>query len=426
MLNTLLRDHTRQIASDTTERYRFSFSQLPEQAYLDYERHIEQVLDATLNRDIEDLTRSCRELVRINSTHNVPYVVLVSELNGIKNRLTSKLLAGDAKDEVFEVQKVYEDIENIVAREYLGCYMEALVHANNIRIGSLKDLMKKNLIVHYEGHLEWLNDLTRAISTEAPETIPQLDASLCVFGKWLQKEGKSVISNNSKYDYIVSIHETLHGLAKAIRTQMEKTQMHYSVMMSYLEKCEFISLSIGTELALIDNRQLVRESTKDKMTGALSRNVLDSVFFNQYELALATDSTFVMAMCDLDHFKQINDRYGHTTGDRILKEFVALCHHTLRESDIVVRYGGEEFIILMSNTHLKAGAEKLEALRCHVENLCCGNGEDFIDVSVSIGAIEIRPEASGDAAQKSLKVYLEEVDALLYRAKAGGRNRVLS
>ena len=118
------------------------------------------------------------------------------------------------------------------------------------------------------------------------------------------------------------------------------------------------------------------------MTGALNRNALDHIFMNQYELSIATDSTFVLAMCDLDHFKMINDTHGHLVGDKVLQEFVSLCKHRLRESDVILRYGGEEFVVIMPNTSLIHGVEKLEALRRDFENMCCVEGDVFVSVSV--------------------------------------------
>lgn len=414
------------IVSDFIERYRLSFSKLPDSAYDEYKTLIQGVLDATLQEDASQLAQQCQRLAQINSQFNIPYIVMVNELNAIKNRLTAILLEHEARDEVFALQRTYQDIENIFAYEYLHQYMSELSHANTVRMNSLKDLLKKDLIMHYQSHLEWLNALIKAIDAKQPDAMPELEADLCRFGGWLHNDGKAVISNNSKYRYLVSIHQTLHALGGAIQSQMKKPLINYNVLMSYLEKCEFISLSIGTELALIDNRNLVKDISKDPLTRALNRNALESVFNNHYELALATDSHFVLAMCDLDHFKLLNDRYGHLAGDQVLKSFVATCKHLLRESDIIIRYGGEEFIILMSNTHLAAAADKLDQLRREFGNLCCNIDNQFIDVSVSIGAIEIKPKISDSADQKAINTYIERADQKLYQAKERGRNCVVS
>ena len=424
MLQTILKPHLAKVTHDFIERYKISFSELSQETYRAFEENIKEILATTLERDKEALKASCKKLAALNFENHLPYIILLNELNTLKNRLTSILLQENAKEEVFELHSIYNDLENVIAYEHLGNYMNKLFHANNIRINSLKDLMKKNLVVHYQKHLEWLNSLTDAILKQEPQLIPELNANMCEFGQWLASEGKATISNNSKFTYIQSIHATLHSLAKAIQEQMGREYVNFNILASYLEKCEFISLSIGTELALIDNRLLIKESSKDTMTGALNRNSLDAIFMNQYELALATDSSFILAMCDLDHFKTINDTYGHTTGDKILKEFVAICKNSLRDSDIIVRYGGEEFIILMSNTTLEHGVAKLESIRKDFHRLCCTDGEKVIGVSVSMGVTHILPTPVFSASSIDIKEFIEPADKLLYQAKNGGRNRI--
>jgi diguanylate cyclase (GGDEF)-like protein len=207
---------------------------------------------------------------------------------------------------------------------------------------------------------------------------------------------------------------------------MEKEHVNYNILVSYLEKCEFISLSIGTELALIDNRLLVHDASKDEMTGALNRNSLESLFIYQYDLSLATDKSMVLAMCDLDHFKKINDTYGHLTGDKILKNFVTVVKNRLRDSDIVIRYGGEEFIIIMPNSNLKNAENKLDTLREAFANLCYDYEGLPITATVSIGVLEIKPSLPYSHLEFGMEHWLKEVDALLYNAKSEGRNRVVA
>ncbi len=424
MLETILLDYIDDVSKDCVGRYKLSFTDLHDELYNELEKAIKAILSATLKSDREKVQKECKNLAELNFENDIPYVVLVNEINSLKSLLTSILLDHNAKEEVFELHSIYSNVENVIAYEHLGNYMKRLFHFNNVRISSLKDLMKKNLVKFYQSHLEWLNDLTIAIKNVDVNHIPQLDSHRCTFGHWLDTQGREVISNNSKYRYIQSIHATLHSLAKAIKNQMKRKQIDFNILVNYLEKCEFISLSIGTELALIDNRLLIKESSKDKMTGALNRNALDNIFFNQYELALATNTSFVLAVCDLDHFKKINDTYGHTTGDLVLKEFVSICKNQLRDSDIIIRYGGEEFVIMLPNSNIENGIKKLNDIRMDFHNLCCSNGQELIDVSVSMGAIAIKPTIPIHKSDIELEDYIEKADALLYKVKASGRNRV--
>ena len=424
-LEKILLEHEQALIDELVERYRISFSELRLEVCTELENIMKKMFSATIQQDHATLKEACKEIAHLNYHNHIPYLVFLNELNTFKNRLTSILINQNAKDEVFELHKIYSDVENILAFEHLHNYLKQLMCTNNTRINGIKDLIKKHLVQFYQSHLEWLNQLALAIESSQSSMIPELNHSLCTFGRWLEQNGKLIISNNSKYKHIFSIHATLHALAHGIKTQMEKEQVNYNILVSYLEKCEFISLSIGTELALIDNRLLVHEASKDEMTGALNRNSLENLFVNQYDLSLATDNSMVLAMCDLDHFKQINDTYGHLTGDKILKNFVTIVKNRLRDSDIVIRYGGEEFIIIMPNSNLTNGESKLDTIREAFADFCYEYEGLPITTTVSIGAVAIKPSTPYSHLEFGMEHWLKEVDELLYIAKSEGRNRVI-
>jgi diguanylate cyclase (GGDEF)-like protein len=277
-----------------------------------------------------------------------------------------------------------------------------------------------DILKHYEYHLVWLTDLANSIKAGSKENFPELDDIACDFGKWMESEGKIVIQNNSKYKAMKKIHTNLHRFAEKIFHVIEKSE--YQVLIVYLEKCELISLSIGTELALIDNIRVNKQVTKDTLTGALSRQGLRSIFQNQYEISLATGNPFILAMCDLDFFKRVNDTYGHVAGDKLLELFVQIVQKNIRNSDIVIRYGGEEFVIMLPALDKTKGYEVLESVRkAFEESVLTFNGEK-LKATVSIGMIEINPECSFKPG--FIDDYMMIVDQKLYIAKDCGRNMV--
>ena len=123
-------------------------------------------------------------------------------------------------------------------------------------------------------------------------------------------------------------------------------------------------------------------------------------------------------MIDADKFKNVNDTYGHKTGDKVLTELVACCQNDLREDDIVCRFGGEEFIIYLDNTDSHSALIVAERLRQTLANLEIEseNGEKF-HFTVSIGVVSSEKTAS-------LDVLLRQVDDAMYLAKNNGRNRI--
>ena len=396
------------------------------------QNHIEETKNAFLKLlhdiiilDHEALYIDSSALAKLNIQYELNYVVLINQINYLYQSV-SQLLLDDGLDyeqfvALFQSRSI---IERTVSKEYLDHYLVRISSVNTIRLNSLNDMLEKRVVSYYEEHLIWLGELIGAIKALDAGKIPELNASICHFGSWLHTEGKQIIKNNSKYTNLVALHERLHHIAALIHKQFHKEHTDYHVLMSYLETCEMISLAIGAELAMIDNTIIIKKAAKDTLTGALNRNALDSIFINQIELAIATNASMVLAMCDLDNFKCINDTYGHIAGDMLLKKFVEIAQKQLRESDIVIRYGGEEFIIILPNTSHDIGTKKLDQIReAFQKTLVVFDGHD-IYTTVSIGYIDVLPKEHTDYHSIRIDDFIKRADMNLYQAKKSGKNRI--
>ena len=126
----------------------------------------------------------------------------------------------------------------------------------------------------------------------------------------------------------------------------------------------------------------------------------------------------VSLMADIDHFKQINDTYGHLAGDKVIQEVARILKANIRESDIVCRFGGEEFVIFLGGLSAQDGFVVAERMRQQVASAQVTDGQNRIAVSISIG---------GTGAQRAAAIEqaIRAADAALYRAKLGGRNRTV-
>ena len=164
------------------------------------------------------------------------------------------------------------------------------------------------------------------------------------------------------------------------------------------------------------NTLLSAEARHDALTGALSRRYFLDTLRREVDLARSAGAPMSVAIADLDHFKQINDRFGHATGDRALEHFVRMCEEQLRASDGVGRLGGEEFGLLLPQTALADAHTVLERLRKCFNQEHCAYLPDDTTLSVSIGITEL---SDGDTAENLLK----RADLALYAAKSGGRDR---
>ncbi|MDI6745743.1 MAG: diguanylate cyclase [Rhodocyclaceae bacterium] len=156
-------------------------------------------------------------------------------------------------------------------------------------------------------------------------------------------------------------------------------------------------------------------SFTDPLTGLANRRRLDEFLQNEYQRAQRYDEVFSIIMADLDHFKQVNDRHGHDTGDVVLCKFAQLLREHRRETDLVARSGGEEFIVIMPMTDLAAASITAERLRHDTLQMTFPAIPE--GVSASFGVAQFAP---GD----TVPGLLQHADAALYAAKNAGRNRV--
>lgn len=155
----------------------------------------------------------------------------------------------------------------------------------------------------------------------------------------------------------------------------------------------------------------------DGLTGLLNR----TSFFNRLESELSRtarqNTPLCIAMLDLDHFKGVNDKYGHMTGDKVLKFAAKLLQRRLRSSDFIGRYGGEEFIVALPDTTHETAIDLMNELRTAFRSCQHRSGEDYFCTTFSCGIVET------DGSNKSASL-IEAADKALYLAKANGRNRV--
>ena len=350
-----------------------------------------------------------------------PYTIVSNEIYSLQNIIIKCIVSQKPNVNILLFLNLFNKLDNKVAEIYLNRYIDQLLSINNVRIASLSDLVHKNIIKHYESHLVWLSSLARYVKNKDKSFKPEPDESKCDFGMWLDTLGKVVIKNNSKYNTIKKLHENLHMYGNNIENYIDANEEH--IVITYLEKCELLSLSIGTELALIDNIIMNSNITKDKLTGALNRHALDNVFMNQYELSLATKNSFVLAMCDLDLFKMINDNFGHVAGDKVLKHFIKIAKMFTRASDIIIRFGGEEFVFIFPAIEEDSAYKILDKIRLEFSNNSVILNDTTVKATVSIGMIEVNPQSQ--YRKSFLEKYLDLADKNLYCAKKSGRNQII-
>jgi diguanylate cyclase (GGDEF)-like protein len=176
---------------------------------------------------------------------------------------------------------------------------------------------------------------------------------------------------------------------------------------------------IATTMALdIDNARLRRLAITDPLTEAYNREFLHQYLPQAIELADQRGEPLAVAMIDVDHFKDVNDRFGHAVGDRVLSDVAHRLRAGIRAGDLLVRYGGEEFLALLPGTDRQLALEIAERVRAKLENDPIAVDAQAIAVRISIGVAERRR-----GVDSSLEL-IRRADQALYAAKRMGRNRV--
>lgn len=158
---------------------------------------------------------------------------------------------------------------------------------------------------------------------------------------------------------------------------------------------------------------------KDSLTGLLKHASIKSATINEIARAYRQHYPVVVAMLDIDHFKNVNDTYGHAVGDVVIASVATLLRQRLRQTDIIGRYGGEEFLMVLPHCEADDGWKRLEDIREYFSRLSFRQGETEFACTLSAGMV-----CSFDAAEAERDSLLIIADEALYRAKRGGRNQV--
>jgi diguanylate cyclase (GGDEF)-like protein len=182
--------------------------------------------------------------------------------------------------------------------------------------------------------------------------------------------------------------------------------------------------TISGQLSIaIENAKLFEQVIRDELTGLYSRKFLLDRLKEEIKRLQRTGRTLALAMIDIDRFKKVNDEYGHQAGDKVLQQLALILMDEVREIDIVARFGGEEFILLLPETNVADAMGVMERLRLKVEKhaFAIDRDDQTLSLTISIGVSGLCSACSIDASR-----LINAGDMALFQAKQTGRNRVAS
>jgi diguanylate cyclase (GGDEF)-like protein len=204
-------------------------------------------------------------------------------------------------------------------------------------------------------------------------------------------------------------------------TEEKSLSTKYRTEYQEKEKAQDVIFKIQDDLKEISDMAM-----KDEMTGLRNYRFFSKTIIEELNNAIKYELPLSLAIIDVDKFKKFNDTYGHQQGDEVLRHVARALSAAVRSSDIVCRYGGEEFVILFPRTPEEGLFRACEKVRIQIEETrvqyLAKHGE-FLNVTASFGAVTLNPEVLKQMGNVDPKIFIEEADKNLYKAKEGGRNQ---
>jgi diguanylate cyclase (GGDEF)-like protein len=279
------------------------------------------------------------------------------------------------------------------------------------------------------------NHFMTAHSGLAPERVVGRNVFDCfpdVPRKWLEKKIQSVLALGNfgftswqqrpylfRFDHDRPVTADLEHMYQSCTFMPIKDEagVVQQVCVTLFDVTDTVLVQRKLEQAMVSLQESVN---RDGLTGLFNRRYLDQRLLQEFARARRGSHPFTLLLFDLDHFKRVNDEYGHQAGDDVLREVARRIGKSLRAGDILARYGGEEFAIMLPDTTARGAAQPAERIRQVVAETPIATSAGELRVTVSIGYCDLR----GDHA--SYEKLVKDADVALYAAKEGGRNRTVA
>lgn len=326
--------------------------------------------------------------------------MFLGRLSGIGERLQSARTISDFLGLRTEILSLFQDYIGWVAseRETVTDFVKEL--------GSKLISFEKILHAAFENTAE-MYAASDAFAIDLEETVDGVTDFL-QSSRTLEELRQAV---NAKLDSLRQVITSQRQREASIRKKMDRDIA--------LMKNDFERMKVEAQKAQAKAELLEQESLTDPLTGALNRRAFEKRIKEEISRLIRYNRNFSMLIFDVDHFKRVNDTYGHGVGDQCLKLIVEQTRPLLRDMDMLARYGGEEFVVILPETDRPGAAIVAEKLRAAVEQIELDHQASTVTVTVSIGvsATRLTDKTPGDLFGR--------VDMALYAAKKAGRNQVV-
>jgi len=365
----------------------------------------------SLSMSDEDFIKNYVDLGLMHAKMQLPFEDMVSGLSMVRDNLL--------KNTSIDTKKIYNIVEKMecyLAKGYLVYQFEDVLNQLQLSIENVHGAYAEEDQNVVTKPLNWLLLIVKGFKADKKlEHSDILTADLCP----LTSKIKALDIEPELRQRILMSHTEQHSLALSMAFFFREED--YMLASFMFAKLFAITVSLSNQIGLAVSQQAIEELHYDALTGLLLRHSLETKLLNTLNQSASANQSVAMMMLDLDHFKKINDTWGHQAGDKVLEELGQLIQNNQRENDLAFRYGGEEFLLFVSKISFENAQSIAERIRLQVEALTIEWEGKCIPLTMSIGGVFIE----GDQLGESIDAYIEKADQNLYEAKETGRNKVI-
>lgn len=402
-----------QMLTDETARQFLSHDQVKSRLSASMELWLRQLADGS------DLAATLAQQVRIGEIHarvNVPVHVVLRGARCLKNHVTASALA---KPELQECSRLFSQLVDmameVMSQAYAHSHDRSARNEEAYRLFSVSQNLAAERDRQKASLLDWENKLMFDCAVGIPAAqLPRLQSS--EFGLWYRHKGAHAFQGAPESGLII---DTMQQIDEAILPLLNHKADLPELHLQRLKELRELTKSLRYHLELLFEQNSSLEAGKDVMTRLLNRKFLPAVLSREVQYSRQNNSPFALLALDIDHFKQINDNYGHEAGDMVLQQLAVLMTNSCRGGDFLFRLGGEEFLLVLVDVEQAAAlavAEKLRKLVAAEAFLLPGGAQLQVTVSIGLALHNGHPD---------YQLTMRSADEALYQAKHQGRNQVV-
>ncbi len=364
---------------------------------------------SVLTRELEELRRDALDtVVKANMWHREAQQTYAAEITELTTRLLSVIKVPDP-----EFSEINSEIDTLLALLKEG---EADVYTLRNLNRRLDGLLDDYVVVtqHYRKERQELLEVISTLLT----SLQALDSGNAELSGGLE-EFVTELRKAKKLDSIHELRKKIIQEAQSMQQRARESTQEIQTLHKRIIHAQSRVLILEEEVQKLRNNltEALKMRDIDTLTRVPNRRAFDIESRNAFETFMRHKTPCCLVLADIDHFKKINDTYGHQTGDKILQSYARLLKSKLRRIDFLARYGGEEFAIILPNTTLRGAVQVMERVRTSLESTEFVTRRRKIRVTASFGISELHLDST-------IESWIEQADKALYRAKELGRNRI--